>query len=322
MNRHFFIISLLGCISAVFCGQDARALRLEPIKYGDMQQWLTREISESSVIGGKKKTLYEIGPAKALKGNNPYTNQGGSPWATSNVYAKVSGIVKSSCAVTPATVGGSKMAKVEAKMEQVKVLGIINMDVMVAGTIFLGEIIEPITSTKGPFAKMEMGIPYTKRPKALVFDYKVDMPDVNSRIKSSGLGKKKTLPGRDNAEVYVLLQKRWEDAQGGLHAKRVGTGRERYSKSIPLTKAHELPIHYGDITSKSFYKPYMGLLNGDKAYYARNSKGKMVPVQEEGWASADETPTHVLVMCSSTCGEPFVGTEGIALYVDNVAFGF
>lgn len=319
MKRIYRQILLGFMLAATLSGY---ALRLEPIKFGDMKSWYTREISESAIIGGGKKTLYEIAPAGHTTGNKAYRNMGGSPWATSNVYAKVSGVVKSSCAVTPATVGGQKMAKVEAKMEQVKALGIINMDVMVAGTIFLGEIIEPITSTKGPFAKMSMGMPYTKRPQALVFDYKVDMPKTNTRVKATGLGAKKTLQGRDQAEVYVLLQKRWEDEKGNIHAQRVGTGRERYSKSIPLTKGHQLKIHYGDITKQSFYKPWMGLLNGSKAYYARNSKGKLVPVQEEGWAPADATPTHVLVMASSSCGEPFVGTEGIALYVSNFAFGF
>lgn len=66
----------------------------------------------------------------------------------------------------------------------------------------------------------------------------------------------------------------------------------------------------------------MALLNGDRAYYAYNSKGKLVPVQEEGWAPANAVPTHVLVMASTTCGEAFVGTEGITMYIDNVAFGF
>lgn len=312
------VISIL----AILITSPGWALRLEPIKYGDMQSWRTRDIKESAIIGGETKRLYEIAPAGHTTGNTPYKNVGGSPWATSNVYAKVSGVVKTSCAVTPATVNGQKMAKVEAKMEHVKALGIINLDVMVAGTIFLGEIIEPITSTKGPFGKMSMGMPYTKRPQALVFDYKVDMPNVNTRVKSTGFSGKKTLQGRDQAEVYVLLQKRWEDEKGNLHALRVGTGRERYNKSIPYTKAHQLPIHYGDITKKPFYKSYMGLLNGDKAYYAKNSKGKLVPVQEEGWAPDDAVPTHVLVMASSSCGEPYVGTEGVALYVDNFSFGF
>lgn len=312
---------LFPCLMALTALPQIHALRLEPIKYGDMQNWYVRDIKESAIIGGDTKTLYEIGPSGHTSGNKAYRNLGGSPWATSNVYAKVSGVVKTSCAVEPATVNGARMAKVQARMEHVKALGIINLDVMVAGTIFLGEIVEPITSTKTPFGKMAMGMPYTKRPVALVFDYKVDMPPANTRIKATGLGSKKTLQGRDQAEVYVLLQKRWEDKKGGLHALRVGTGRERYARSIPYTKGHRIKINYGDISRKPFYKPYMGLLNGEKAYYARNSKGKLVPVQEEGWAPADAVPTHVLVMASSSCGEPYVGTEGVTLYIDNIAFG-
>ncbi len=307
----------------VLCAIEAYGLRLEPIKYGDFSNWVTRDVKESRLLGGKKKTLYEIAPARHIPGENrAYSNEGGSPWATSNAYAKVSGIVKGSGTVEPAVIGGNKVAKMQARMEEVKVLGIINMDVMVAGTIFLGKIDEPITSPKGPFAKMEMGIPYRKRPVALVYDFQVNMPATNTRVKSTGFSSKKTLQGRDNAEVYVLLQKRWEDEKGNLFAHRVGTGRERYNKTIPWTKQHQLPIHYGDISHESWFKPWMGLLNGSKAYYARNSKGKLVPVNEVGWAPADAQPTHVLVMASSSCGEPYVGTEGLTLYIDNVAFGF
>lgn len=301
---------------------QAIPLTLEPIKFGDFSQWVTRDITESKVLGGKQKTIYAIGPTAHITGNKAYTNTGGSPWATSNVYAKVSGVVKGSNTVSPCDVNGNRVAKMEAKMEHVKVLGLINMDVMVAGSIFLGRVFEPITSTKSPYSKMEMGIPYAKRPKALVFDYMVDMPESDTRTKSTGFSSKKTLPGRDHAEVYVLLQKRWEDANGKLYAQRVGTGRERFSKSTPWTKGHQLPIHYGDVTKESFYQPWMGLLNGERAYYARNSKGKLVPVEEVGWAPADATPTHVLVMASSSCGEAFIGSEGLTLYVDNMAFGF
>lgn len=299
-----------------------QAYTLEPIKFGDFSQWVTRDITESKLLGGHHKTIYEIGPTAHVEGNKPYANTGGSPWATSNVYAKVSGIVKGSNTVSPFDRDGDTCAKLEAKMEEVKVLGIINMDVMVAGSLFLGRVFEPITSTKSPYSKMEMGVPYTKRPKALVFDYKIDMPKENTRTKATGFSSKKTLQGRDNAEVYILLQKRWEDSEGKLYAQRVGTGRERYSNSVPWTKGHAVPIHYGDITKESFYQPWMGLINGEKAYYARNSKGKMVPVEEVGWAPADAQPTHMLIMASSTCGEAFIGTEGLTLYIDNIALGF
>lgn len=309
---------------ALLCAGSAFALRTEKIKFADFSSWITRNVPESKVIGGKQKTIYEIGPAQTINGAKAYVNAGGSPWATSNVYARVSGINKASGSVTPFDRGGgNKCAKLVSHMENVKVAGIVNMDVMVAGSIFLGQVYEPITSTKGPFSKIAMGIPYTKRPVALVYDYKVEMPAANTRIKSSGFGAKKTLQGRDNAEVYVILQRRWEDANGNIYAKRVGTGRERFSSSTPgWVNGHQLKINYGDISGKPFYKSWMGLLNGNKAYYAKNSKGKMVPVQEIDWDEPDATPTHVLVMASSSCGEPYVGTEGATLYVDNISFGF
>lgn len=51
-------------------------------------------------------------------------------------------------------------------------------------------------------------------------------------------------------------------------------------------------------------------------------KGKLVPVHEVGWDDANATPTHVLMMASSSCGEAYVGSEGLTLYIDNISFGF
>ena len=60
--------------------------------------------------------------------------------ATSNVYAKVSGVTKGSNAVYPANrTANNRCAKLCTQMERVKVLGLINMDVMVAGSMFLGD---------------------------------------------------------------------------------------------------------------------------------------------------------------------------------------
>lgn len=311
-----FVISLLLAGAVPASGQG-----VERIKYGDFSNWVTRNLKESAVIGGQEKTLYEIGPTTTIDGNKPYSNLGGSPWGTSNVYAKVSGVVKTSNAVYPASrSAGNKCAKLCTQIETVKVLGLINMDVMVAGSMFLGRMIEPITSTKSPYSKMEMGVPFKKRPKALVFDYKVDMPDVDYRIKSSGFGSKKKLPGRDQAVAFVYLQRRWEDADGNIHAKRVGTAGELFSKSAPWTNGHRLNITYGDMSAKGAVPSYLKLRTGDNCYYARNSKGKMVPVVEEGWDDANAMPTHAIVMFSAGNGDPYVGTEGLTLYVDNVGF--
>lgn len=292
----------------------------ELLPFGDFNQWVTRNIPESKLIGGKTKVLYEIAPTRTINGAIPYTNMGGSPWATSNVYAKVVGVVKGSNAVFPDTRSGdNKCAKLTTIMEHCKAVGVINVDVVVAGSLFLGKLFEPVKSTSDPYSKMEMDIPFTKRPKALRYDYKLYIPSTNERTYSSGFGKKRTLPGHDNAEVFVILQRRWEDAEGNLYAKRVGTGRELLAESTPQwVNAHELPIIYGDITSNPAYKPFMGLISEDKSYYARNSHGKMVPVKEVGWDSADATPTHILVMASAGSGTAYIGTIGLTLWVDNI----
>lgn len=299
---------------------SAHAETTEAIKYGNFDQWITRHFKESAVIGGNQKTLYEIGPTATINGDVAYTNRGGSPWATSNVLAKVHGVTKGSNAVFPDTHGGGKCVKLTTIMEHCKALGIINIDVVVAGSIFLGHMLEPVKSTNNPYSKMEMGVPFTKRPKALCYDYKMTVPAGGGRTYSSGFGKKKTLPGTENAEVYIILQRRWEDAKGNIFAKRVGTGRERFSKSTSgWVTGHRLPVRYGDITKQPGYKSWMGLIPENKSYYARNSKGKMVPVKEVGWDDADATPTHILVMASAASGEAYIGTLGLTLWVDNMS---
>lgn len=314
MKKIFILIAISSLSASQAIGQQ-----IERLKYGDFNNWITRVISESSVIGGNDKKLYEVGPTRTITGNKAYVNQGGSPWANSNVYAKVSGVTKGSCAVEPVVRNGAnKCAKLSTKIEQVKVLGLINMDVMVAGSMFLGQMMEPVTSTKNPYAKMDMGVPYTKRPKALVLDYKVDMPAVNSRTKATGFGSKKTLAGRDQAVVFVYLQNRWEDANGNIHAKRVGTGGKKFASASGWVNGAKIPIVYGDASSHADLK-WLPLRKSGNAYYARNSKGKLKPVIEEGW-DANANPTHVIVMISSGSGEPFVGTEGLNLYVDNIGF--
>lgn len=316
MNKIYAAIGCLFLSTASMSGQ-----KIVPISYGDMNRWEVRNIPESGIIGGNIKTLYEIAPNDTVDGNIVYNNKGGSPWATSNVLAHVKGITKGSNAVFPDTRSpGDRACKLSTIIERVKVIGFINIDVLVGGSIFLGQMIEPIRSTDNPYGNMVMGVPFSSRPKALQYDYKVEMPDTDTRTYSSGFGRKKTLPGRDNAEVYIILQRRWEDADGNLYAKRVGTGRERFDASTDgWVNGHRLEVKYGDITREPGFKEWMGLIPEDKSYYARNSKGKMVPVHEVGWDDADATPTHMLVMASAASGTAYIGTVGLTLWVDNFA---
>lgn len=307
-----FIISFVAIVSV-------HAQRVEMLPFGDFNSWVTRNIKESAVIGGAHKQCYAIGPTVTINGDRPYTNSGGSPWASSNVMAKVCGITKVSNAVFPDDrSAGNRCAKLTTVMENCKALGIIDIDVLVSGSIFLGKMLEPVKSTSNPYSKMDMGIPFSKRPKALRYDYKLSIPD-GDKIYSSGFGKKHTVAGRDKAEVFILLQRRWEDADGNIFAKRVGTGRELLGRSTnSWVNNHRLTVRYGDISSRSDYNPRMGLISPENSYYARNSRGKMVPVKEVGWDDAGATPTHIMVMFSSGSGEPYTGTPGTTFWVDNV----
>ncbi len=81
-----------------------------PFEYGYMDEWVTRRIHESGIIGGHTKLLYELGPTQEIDGNIAYVNQGGSPWGNSNVMAKVVGIVKTNTSVYAEDRGDGKCA--------------------------------------------------------------------------------------------------------------------------------------------------------------------------------------------------------------------
>ena len=131
--------------------------KVVPIKYGDMDQWIIRKVHESGVIGGNTKLLYEIGPTKEIDGNKPYKNMGGSPWGTSNVMAKVVGIVKTNNSVYRDKRDNGYCARLETHIESVKVLGMVNITVLAAGSIYLGDMLEPITGTKNAGEEYELG---------------------------------------------------------------------------------------------------------------------------------------------------------------------
>ncbi|MEG0890469.1 MAG: PCMD domain-containing protein [Bacteroidales bacterium] len=285
--------------------------------WGKFDNWQVRQIKESGIIGGNTKLLYVIANGDTIKGAIPYNNPPQNVWSTSNVLAIVKGITKTSCTVFPEKRNNGYCARMETRLERVRVLGIIDMQVLAAGTLFLGKMLEPITGTKDPQSKLKAGISFTDKPTGISFDYKVTVG--NNRIKSSGFGSKKQLGDADYAECIVMLQKRWEDAQGNIYSKRVGTGYYRFMKStFSWTNNFIVPINYGDITNENFYKPYMRLIPEDLSNYTVNSKGKSVPIKEVGWGTKDEKPTHIIIRFSSSHGEAYVGDITNKLWVDNV----
>ena len=294
------------------------AAQSELIKYGNFDQWIVRNIKESRIIGGETKQLYEIGPNAVWNENKPYTNQGGSPWATSNVMAKVCGITKTNTSVYREKRGNGYCARLETHVEKVKVMRIVDIEVLAAGSVFLGSVPEPITNTSNPMSKLSLGVPFAKRPKAIKFDYKVKLTNDQNRIRQTGFSRVSTVPGRDMPDVLCLLQKRWEDEKGNVYAKRIGTMIHRFDKSTDWVNGAEFAIQYGDISKKPGFQSYMGLISGDRTQYTRNSKGKMVPIKEVGWADADEVPTHMVLQFDSSYGGAYVGSIGTTLWIDNV----
>ena len=252
-----------------------------------------------------------------INGNHPYHNLGGSPWGTSNVMAKVAGVVKTNCCVYPDKHKGGRCVKMTTHIESLKVLGLVNINVLAAGSIFLGDMKEPITGTKDGPRSLNWGIPFTQRPKALRFDYKFYTPGTPNRIKQTGFSHKTSVQGPDYGVALLILQKRTEDSAGNITARRVGTLVVKYSKTTPAWVDNATyDILYGDITGSPKYDAtMMGLRSID---YARNSKGENVPVKETGWAAPGETPTHLMIQFSSSHGGAFIGTPGNTLWIDNV----
>lgn len=272
------------------------------------------------MIGGNVRTLYEIAPHRDMELNEPYSNTI-SPWITSSVYARVSGINKGSVTVFPEKRGeNNTVARLECRMEQVKVLGVINISAMATGTIFTGGITEPIRDTKDPQAKLNSGIPFTGRPSSLLFDYKLTLK--GNRVYDEGVGATRSVGGINAAEVTIILQRRWEDKAGNIYAERVATGWELLSKStLDWCDGYQIELIYGDATTSPSYKPYMDLIVNDPLY-AMNSLGEMVPIHEVGWAAPDTKPTHLFARFSASHGGAYIGAEGTTLWVDNISLKY
>lgn len=226
--------------------------------------------------------------------------------------AKVSGVVKGSTSVFPEERDGGYCARLEVHTEGVKALGI-NIHVVATGTLFIGDMIEPISGTKDPCLKILYGIPFEGRPKALVFDYKAIVG--NPLMKRS-----KIIKGTDNPEISIILQKRWVDDEGVTHALRVGTGVLPVVENVDeWVNGYRLEVKYGDISQDPDFQECEDLkTNPEFAYSVLNSKGKPEPLIEEGWADADEEPNYLVVKLLGSDAEPYTGGVGNILWLDNV----
>lgn len=298
--------------------KDAKdRIKIEPIVYGDMDQWIVRQIRESKLLGGNTKTLYTLGNEDTIRANIPYYADINNPWGCSDTYAKCFGVETAmSGSVYPEPRGNGYCCRLRNILSHISIADI---SAMVSGTIYTGHAMEPlgIQAKSKPYTAIDFGVPFTQHPVALMLDYKAFISDADSLI-TTEKNKPELVPGHDCAVIYIYLQHRWEDKETGkIYARRVGTAYERICESIPeWVNNHTIPIRWGNITNQPDYHDYEGL--NQMAMMTRNSKGKMVKIEEIAW-SIDQ-PTHIIIYISASNAGVFRACEGNTLWVDNLRF--
>ena len=71
---------MLSLLSVMLCSVAASAQhKVEMIPFGNMDQWIDRQIKESGIIGGATKNVFAIGPTATITENKAYTNMGALP---------------------------------------------------------------------------------------------------------------------------------------------------------------------------------------------------------------------------------------------------
>ena len=307
-------VALIGLLAAVF---PAHAQRTELVPFGDFEHWTVRHIKESAILGGETKTLYVVGPDEVIDGNKVY-DYSRTIWASSNAYARVSGVTKTSVTVEPESGPTGKCARLDTRFASCRVAGLVDIKVLATGALYWGKMLEPVTGVKNPYGFMDWGIPFTKRPSALVLDTKAELPNTGTLVRGTTFSHKE-FPGEDPCQIMLLLQNRWEDAEGNIHALRVGTAFRRIARSTDgWTRNFRVPVTYGDASKQSGYRDYMGLMQGSRTLYAVNSRGQRKPILEEGWASPDTPVTHAVLQITAGSRGAFTGALGNTLWVDNI----
>jgi len=274
--------------------------RIELIPFGDFETWEIQEIKESGIIGGNTKSLYKIGDQT-------------SPWGTSNAHAKVSGIDKVSNSVRKSQRGDNNMCcRLMTKLEVVNAIGVLNFKALATGSIFTGKKMEIVgmEQSKDPASAIDMGIPFTQKPTALILDYKATIQDKQVVFANAGL-KTKDVEGKDRGQVVVILQHRWEE-DGHVYAYRVGTAHYLIENTEDWINDFRIPIEYGKVKDINEFKAL-----SCTRHKTHNSKGKMVYIEEEDW-KGDITPTHIIIQISSGCMEAFTGCPNNTVWCDNI----
>lgn len=267
--------------------------RVEPIPFGDFEHWSEKQIKESWLIGGETKTLYKIG----------------GPWSSSNAYAKAMGVDKVSVSVTPEKRGNGYCCKMQSTLEEVSAIGI-DFKALATGSIYTGTMLDVVgmKQSSDPNSAIDMGVPFTDRPAALVLDYKALIQNATA-VYAPAKTKVKVVDGQDKGHITLILQHRWEE-NGHVYAYRVGTAVKQIGKTTDWSNDFRLPVQYGEAgeTVKEL---------SNNSHKTHNSKGQMVWIEEVDFR-ADVEPTHLIIQISAGSMPPFTGCPGNTVWVDNI----
>lgn len=143
------------------------------------------------------------------------------------------------------------------------------------------------------------------------------MSDREKRIRATGFSRITDVEGKDFPEVNLFLQKRWEDKDGNIFAKRVGTMVVRYYNTTDWHNNATYSIMYGDITGDPAYKPHMMRLQVEERY-AINSKGESVPGQRSSMGNRRRCSYTFIIAVYFQPWRSIHRFSGNSLWIDNV----
>jgi hypothetical protein len=209
----------------------------------------------------------------------PGQNADNTVWGTANRALAIAGDANTN----PEDLGNGDFA---ARLTSVEAPLLVRM---AAATLFTGKFTEGFPSPTDPRSNIDFGTPFNGRPEAFRVDYKYIPGDSYEDADGN------PLPGGDECDIYVLLEKR-----EGETIQRVGTGWFRSGTTVEDWENINVPIVYGELLPSNPIFDYANIREG------------------ESWGSANDIPTHITVVFSSSAlGDFFTGAIGSELWLNN-----
>jgi len=296
-NRILVVASILLLIIALLA-IGVRVSAQERVEMlSDFESWTESQIKESRLIGGQTKILYKVGGS----------------WGSSNAHAKAMGVDKVSVSVSPEKRGEGYCCRMESTLETVSAIGI-NFKAFATGSIYTGKMLDVVgmAQSKDPSSAIDMGVPFTGKPSALVLDYKALIQDQPAIFANAGTHVK-TVEGRDKGHITLILQHRWEE-NGRVYAYRVGSAEKSIDSSTgEWLNDYRVPVQYCQTEQTNALTT--------NRFKTHNSNGEMVNIEEVAWRG-DMQPTHIIIQISAGSMPPFTGCPGNIVWCDNIRLAY